>query len=641
MRKSAFSLKGLGIGAILSIAIGLIAPYVTVFQYHWIGFNPSSPGALLFFACVVFVNIIVAFLSRRFALSKPDLILIYCMLLMAVTVPTWGLMFFLIGTIVYPFYYATPENRFDELFFDFIPSWMVPQDLEAIKGYYEGLPKGTPIPWEAWVEPMVYWLGFIVVMGFMLVCLSGILHRQWSMHERLAYPMMQLPQGMLDGSEGAMSKVAPLFKNPVMWVGFAIPFIYLSLKGLHFHFPFLPDPDFSGGFRMFRGTVGLPMSVVFAYVGFFYLASLDLTFSVWFFYVFCKIQEGIFNVFGISSTERLSAYESYPPAADLTHQQTGAVIVFILFGLWGARVHILDVLRTAWRPNSGTDDSEEVLRYRTAVIGFLVSFVLIGIWLWRSGVPAIYVPILLIVSVIFFALVARVVATAGVPTARSPIVPAYFIISGFGTSMLGIKGLVALNFTFIWQGESRTSPMVAASNGLKLAESVRGSKTRLFWGMMIALICSLVASLFITLGLSYNFGAINLNLLQWAGAHGWPYIGPVSEAMPEANMRGWIFKAIGGAFEFLLMWAQHRWHWWPLHPIGFTIAFGWLMSSVWFSAFIAWLLKAIILHVGGGKLFQQLKPFFLGLILGEVMTGGAWAVIYSLTVENGRVLSYM
>ena len=134
MRKSAFSLKGLGIGAILSIAIGLIAPYVTVFQYHWIGFNPSSPGALLFFACVVFVNIIVAFLSRRFALSKPDLILIYCMLLMAVTVPTWGLMFFLIGTIVYPFYYATPENRFDELFFDFIPSWMVPQDLEAIKG---------------------------------------------------------------------------------------------------------------------------------------------------------------------------------------------------------------------------------------------------------------------------------------------------------------------------------------------------------------------------------------------------------------------------------------------------------------------------------------------------------------------------
>ena len=513
--------------------------------------------------------------------------------------------------------------------------------LEAIKGYYEGLPRGTPIPWEVWVEPMAWWLGLVVAMGFMLICLSGILHRQWSTHERLAYPMMQLPQGMLAGEEGGVSKVAPLFRNPIMWVGFSLPFLYLSMKGLNFYFPFLPDPNLSTGFPMFRGTVHLPMRVVFAYVGFFYLASLDLTFSVWFFFVFYKIQEGIFNVLGIASTERLSAYESYPPAADLVHQQTGAVIVFILFGLWSARVHLRDVMRSAWSPRKGIDDSEELLRYRTAVIGFLVSFTAVGIWLWRSGVPAVYVPVLLIVSVIFFALVARVVATAGVPTARSPIVPAYFIISGFGTSMLGTKGLVALTYTFIWQGESRTSPMVAASNGLKLAESVKGSKTRLFWGLIIALVASLLASLYTTLELSYSYGAINLNPLKWAGGHGWPYIGPTSTAMPEANMRGWLFRGIGGAFEFLLMWGQHRWHWWPLHPIGFTIAFGWLTSSIWFSALIAWILKAIILHVGGGKLFRTLKPFFLGLILGEVLTGGGWGVIYALTVENGRVLSHM
>ena len=182
--------------------------------------QPLLSGALFFFACVIFANIVVAFLGRRLALSKPDLVLIYCMLLMAVTVPTWGLMFFLIGTLVYPFYFATPENRFEDLFFDYIPQWMVPRDPEAIKGYYEGLPRGTPIPWEVWVEPMAWWLGLVVVMGFMLICLSGILHRQWSTHERLAYPMMQLRQGMLAGEEGAGSKIAPLFRNPVMWVGF-------------------------------------------------------------------------------------------------------------------------------------------------------------------------------------------------------------------------------------------------------------------------------------------------------------------------------------------------------------------------------------------------------------------------------------
>ena len=640
MGKSPFSLKGLGIGTLLCLAIGVVAPYAAVFSYHRIGFNPSSPGALFFFACVIFANIVVAFLGRRLALSKPDLVLIYCMLLMAVTVPTWGLMFFLIGTLVYPFYYATPENRFEDLFFDYIPQWMAPRDPEAIKGYYEGLPGGTPIPWEVWIEPMAWWLGLVVVMGFMLICLSAILHRQWSTHERLAYPMMQLPQGMLAGEEGGGSKIAPLFRNPVMWVGFSLPFVYLSMKGLNFHFPFLPDPDLDSDPWVLRGSVYLPIRVVFAYIGFFYLASLDLTFSVWFFFLFYKVQEGIFNVFGVASTERLSGYE-WPPIADLVHQQTGAAIVFILFGLWSARAHLRDVFRTAWNPRNGVDDSEEVLRYRTAVVGFAVSFAAIGFWLWRSGVPGLYVPILLVVSVIFFALVARVVATAGVPTARSPIVPAYFIISGFGTSMLGTKGLVALTYTFIWQGESRTSPMVAASNGLKLAESVKGSKTRLFWGLMIALAASLLASLWTTLELAYSNGAVNLPLLQLAGGHCWPQIGGTANAMPEANLRGWLFRGIGGAFEFLLMWGQHRWHWWPLHPIGFAVAFGWLTSSVWFSALIAWILKAIILHVGGGKLFRTLKPFFLGLILGEVLTAGAWVVVYSLTVEYGRVLSIM
>ena len=92
----------------------------------------------------------------------------------------------------------------------------------------------------------------------------------------------------------------------------------------------------------------------------------------------------------------------------------------------------------------------------------------------------------------------------------------------------------------------------------------------------------------------------------------------------------------GASLSFVLIWAQHRW---PLHPIGFAIAVGRLTSSIRFSALIAWLPKAIILHVGGSKTFGTLKPFFLGLILCEVATGGAWAVIYALTIENGRVLT--
>ena len=639
MNKSPFSYKGLLVGILLSLSIGLLAPYGIVFNYYWIGFNPSSPGALFFFFVLTFVvNTIVGLLNRRFELAKADLVLIYCMLLMAVTVPTRGLVFFLIGTLVYPFYYATPENNYAELFYDFIPAWIVPQDFQAIKDYYEGLPQGASIPWAVWVEPMGWWLSLMVAMSFMLICMSAILHRQWSVHERLTYPMVQLPQNMIEKGDDA--RIAPFFKNKFMWLGFLVPFTLLTLNALNHYWPIVPQYSPSGRFSLFDNTLHLPIALNLAWVGFFYLVNLEITFSIWFFYVLSKIQEGVFNIIGIASTEKLSAYE-YSQSADLTHQATGAVIVLVVFGLWSARVHLKEVAQKLWDPQGGIDDSEELLRYRTALWGFFASLLYTAAWLWRSGIPIVVLPVLLIVSLIFFILVARVVAAGGVATARSPIVPAYFIISALGTSILGAKGLVAINFTFIWQGESRTSPMVAASNSLKLAEMIPGSKTRLFWGLMLALVISLCAAVFMTLKLAYTYGAINLSLINWAGAHGWPYIGPTILDMPEANMRGWLFKGIGAVVEGFLMWAQHRWFWWPFHPIGFAIAVGWLTSQIWFSALIAWVCKGVIVRYGGVGLFQNLKPFFLGLILGEVAVSGIWGIIYPLTAEKGRWLTNM
>ena len=639
IKNNHFSIRGLGLGVILSMIIGLIAPYGIVFNYYWIGFNPSSPAAIFFFFILTFiVNVIVRMLHKQFELSRADLVLIYCMLLMAVTVPTWGLMFFLIGTLVYPFYYATPENNYAELFFDIIPAWMVPQDGEAIKYYYEGLPDGLNIPWNAWLEPMSWWLSFIFALSLMLICMSSILHRQWSVHERLAYPMVQLPQNMIE--KDSDEKIGPFFRQGIMWLGFTIPFTLLSLNALNHYWPAVPQYSPSGQFSMFNETLHLPIFLNLAWVGFFYLVNLEITFSIWFFYVISKIQEGVFTTIGISSTETLSAYE-YSQSADLTHQATGAVVVLVLYGLWNARDHLKDVYKKLLDPKVGVDDSGELLRYRTAVLVFLGCLMFISIWLWRSGIPIVVLPILIVISIIFFILVARVVATGGVATARSPIVPAYFIISGLGTSILGAKGLVALNFTFIWQGESRTSPMVAASNGLKLAEIIPGSKTMLFWGLILALLCSLSGAAYMTLKLAYSYGAINLSLINWAGAHGWPYVGPTMESMPEANMRGWFFKGFGASVECFLMWAQHRWYWWPFHPIGFAISIGWLTSQIWFSALIAWIVKGVIVRFGGLPLFRNAKPFFFGLILGEVTASGVWGVIYALTTDKGRWLTNM
>jgi hypothetical protein len=71
-----------------------------------------------------------------------------------------------------------------------------------------------------------------------------------------------------------------------------------------------------------------------------------------------------------------------------------------------------------------------------------------------------------------------------------------------------------------------------------------------------------------------------------------------------------------------------RFVFWPFHPAGYAIAssiwtFGWL----WFSIFVSWAIKVILLRIGGIRLCHKMLPFFLGLLLGEFIIGGAWVLV--------------
>jgi len=88
----------------------------------------------------------------------------------------------------------------------------------------------------------------------------------------------------------------------------------------------------------------------------------------------------------------------------------------------------------------------------------------------------------------------------------------------------------------------------------------------------------------------------------------------------------------------LLMSARHHFLWWPLHPLGYTISANWKTGHIFASAFLAWWLKLLILRYGGPKLYKSLRPFFLGLILGEIVGAGGWLVVDYIT---GRVGSFL
>ena len=226
-----------------------------------------------------------------------------------------------------------------------------------------------------------------------MICMATILHRQWSVHERLSYPMTQLPLQMIEGT--SPGQVAPFFLKKLMWLGFAVPFILFSFSGLNHYLPVVPEfPFYIAWIHWFRdvNTWGEGLALSYAWLGFFYLVDLNISLSIWFFFLIGKFQDGLFRTLGIHSTEQLSQYE-YSQLADLTHQAVGASIVFVLFGLWTARHHLRDVVATAWRPASGVDDSEELMSYRLAFFGLIASLLFVCFWLWRSGLPPVVIPV--------------------------------------------------------------------------------------------------------------------------------------------------------------------------------------------------------------------------------------------------------
>ena len=77
-------------------------------------------------------------------------------------------------------------------------------------------------------------------------------------------------------------------------------------------------------------------------------------------------------------------------------------------------------------------------------------------------------------------------------------------------------------------------------------------------------------------------------------------------------------------FSFL----RARFYWWPLSPIGLTIATTYATINSVLMVFFAWLTKVIVLHVGGVQLYHKSKPFFLGLA-----TGYALGVAFSWLVD--------
>lgn len=631
------SFRAIIIGLSCAVAECLVAPYndyVIRGVFLAGGHFPVGPLFILNILILI-INVPLKKINPKLGLSPQELIIIWCIMIVAAGIPSSGMMRYAITTFVSYKYFATPENEWESHFHQYIPSWRVVRNEGAIKSFYDGLSSGESIPWKMWITPLFIWAIYVLIMYFVMICLSVLLRKQWVEIEKCAFPLVKLPIEMSEQQSGLLNS---FFKSRLMWVGFALPVFIHTINGLNSFFPKVPHiPGFGDSpttsFWLDPFLVGRPWDalrpfqivVFWSMVGFSYLLTLEVSFSLWFFFLFFKFQCLLASLLGFRITGGPGVgWTGYTFSAA---QEVGACLTFAVLALWKARYHIKNIFRSAFHQRPAVSNSpSEMIPHRLTTFGLIMGIFLLVLLNCFMGMSLRFAFMFVIFLMGVYITLTWLVISGGIPFVNPSFSAQGFFLRVLGTSRINPSSMTSLFMHprgLTW--DLREFMMPNVMNSLKASDEVRIKQRHLLIGMVPAMILGLFASYYSVLKVCYKYGAVNLIHLAWSG-----YLDQLNSVLISKTGPDWAntgFIIFGGTFMLFLTWIRNIFVWWPIHPIGYIMFGSWASFKLWFSIFLGWIMKYGILKHGGLKVYRTARPAFLGLVLGEITCAGIWAII--------------
>ena len=639
---------------IISIILIVFLSIWTIYSEHFVGSMNSispPPGAIFLFFFVVLVNSLLR--SQRLNLRKPELILVYSLLLVSAPISSFAITRFFISILLAPFHFATQENEFESLFHSIIPEWFAPRTPSVVRGYYE--PLGRGLPWEAWIKPLSIWIPFILAAYTLMLCMSIIIHKQWIDRERLTFPTVYLPLQLAEKPEQG-SFFNSFLKNRFLWFGFAIPVLIHGVNGLSFYYPVVPRIPLKSDFARFLTDVPwnavdqLPTNFYPNVIGFTYLLPVEISFSCWFFYLLSKAGMVIGAAFGWRTTASTGGRFPFPH-----HQSAGAFMALMLFNLWLGRRYIASAFIRAFRVGHfsnelaarSTNTVEQAKAdmdklYRFAFVGFIIALSVLVIWFTYIGLKPIVIIGFLTLFLIYSLSAGRVRTEAGLGCVSGPIRMDDLLRATVGARRMGTNNLTMLAYLRWMTVDLRgfMSAVPAQLETFKMTSRTSKSLKRMPILILSSVTIALLISIASMLRVSYESGAYP------TGVNGWWIIAGPRETFgilrnSILNLQGtdWItvqFTSIGFAVTCVLAYLRTKFLWFPFHPIGYAAGFSRMsMDWVWFSVLIGWGLKLCVMKYGGLKLNRKVVPCSLGLVLGDFFMAGFWSIVGAI---GGRII---
>lgn len=630
----------------LTMLLCVAQAIITVTAINTTDLRPNSTlipviGFGFVFIIVILINPLLRHLFRGLIqpLGRAELMSMTAALMVTAGVSTFGLAQVLVPMIAAPYNpeWNVPQSGWEQQLLPNLRRELYITDPEAITVYRQGIAQSPPqtaplhrhvehyrsviqrIPWKLWLKPLMYWMVFVGGCYGIFWSLTYLVIGQWSQREKLIFPLAKLPLALLP--EQADTRTLPqVMRSGLFWGGFCFSFLLLAYNAASFA-QWIPLEKLalgmsSGQFSLlvkdsvFGGLAGgVAFIVTFTCIGIAFLLPLEISFSIWFYFWFGRLTVLVLIWLGHGQNFRDFPSDWTWTGNPVTTQGMGALLLFSGLVFYRAMRGYFSALTTRGGATL------------LPLMGFVVSTTVVIAWICWNHVPLLGSVVLVAFIILFTIGLMRVVAETGVfwhqtnagffhfykmlgavkliPAAIvAPLIPIYAIL------FFDIKTFIAPNVV----------------NAAELQRVVRTSRLRFHVNIVVSVVASVAVSIGHLIMLAYVRGAQQMN--NWFFS-----VGPRSYMDKAARTTTMAFEFEPGAFAWftsgavwvaLSMYLRQSMFWIP-HPIGFIMNINPLIQYLWFSFFIGWLIKKIVVRYGGKASFEVVRLIMLGLIFGELL----------------------
>jgi hypothetical protein len=610
-------------------------------EFDWGLYLPATGGFAVFLFAFIVLHKGMEIFNKRIALSKTEVLVLYLLLLAGGTgVAQSSLSTFHYAGLVY-FYGRRPDVLAP--FMDRYSRLISVNDVDAftLMSYGE-----AAVPWKVWLPPIITWTIFSAIIFYAGLCLAVLFRRRWMDQEHLLFPLNLHVVSMVQTGESSEA-IEGFWKNRLMWLGFGIAALYTFFGGSTIggqyskyataFWPGAPGFDVrflgnrineilsSSGYAYILFGEMASASLQPVWVGLGFMINLDLLFSTWFFF-FLRYP---FNIYLASTGWRGGANFGYPRQLGI-----GATIAIGIWQLWMVRGQI----KRIWAKDDGNvDENKEWMSLRGAFRGFVVSLGLLIIF-FLAFLQVSLVHTLLYLMIFFLAMIglARMRSEAGLGCQAG--IGDRFVIyhmgPGLGSKMLPTNDLAGLTFLTMVGDQARAiGSMGTGLESMKFFEERKDPNggRKLLWALVAMFAFGMLAESIVAVYYGYRDGLATWGTRPNYFANGWNAV--ISSATgrytrPQTNLMAALLA--GGGIALVLSYLRTKFVWWPLHPLGIVGAntqMGWTFPIPFF---VAWLIKFFTMRYGGNRLVNHLKPFFQGMIIGQLTLQAVCTILLTI-----------